>query len=571
LTPRAGQWRLWLAARDPALSSPPTVLPRTLQRLGADVRQADASAWNGRQAARAGLGIAVAASLALFPERVAPAGQLAAGAVAALLLALPLWLRFTSLRSPVTELLMAVLEPLGVAIIGFVLLPPTATAAGLLLALGVVVAGTLFGRRWFWIQWVINACVLAAVFASQGSYPSIAPVAFEVGFIALLVAAPMFIPLIRVRDGSRNLSRERRVLEARTKQLDAQRQAFSLVSHEMRSSAQAIQTAVEVVEMDVRGRREIDPRLLADLKASASSLARNLADYLTLSRVEGGTLSLRPSRTEIAYLLADRAEIHRPAATAKGLTLDCEATDAQLELYVDHVRLSQVIDNLLTNAIKYTHEGRVILRLVGFEPNRRCLSIEVEDTGEGIGENDLERIFEPFLRSRTAAAHAESFGVGLAVTRSIVGHLGGAISVQSTFGRGSVFRVDVAACEAPRDKSAHRALVFGSDAASASQAEAVVQRHGPQPVYSKRAGDATNLLAAMRFDYVLCLDPPERIVELARDVRAGRGPSAETVWIEVRELDGTEGPLLAPFTVRLGQPLTARKLKSALSGHSTPS
>jgi signal transduction histidine kinase len=137
----------------------------------------------------------------------------------------------------------------------------------------------------------------------------------------------------------------------------------------------------------------------------------------------------------------DAVQAATPAASASQITLACE-TPERLLVMLDHDRIRQAIDNLVSNAIKYTPpQGQVDVRL---RVDGRRIDLSVADTGIGIEAADRDRLFTRFFRSRHAEEQSiQGVGLGLSITKSIVESHGGRVEVDSEVGRGSTFRVRV--------------------------------------------------------------------------------------------------------------------------------
>ena len=128
-----------------------------------------------------------------------------------------------------------------------------------------------------------------------------------------------------------------------------------------------------------------------------------------------------------------------PAATARGLALRVDAVEPGLKILTDPHRLRQILVNLVSNAVKFTNRGEIVIRVVA--PGDRVV-FEIADTGIGIDPESLERIFDPFWQvEQTRTRKASGSGLGLAVARRLAELLGGDISVESAPSVGSTFRV----------------------------------------------------------------------------------------------------------------------------------
>lgn len=219
------------------------------------------------------------------------------------------------------------------------------------------------------------------------------------------------------------------------------------MSHELRTPLNAI--------LGFSRRLTGDPNTVLDhreklslINRSGENLLSMINDLLDLSKVEAGRDELRLETFEVDSMLEEIAKIFELPAKEAGLrfTLDL---DAELPKYIkaDRGKLRQVLLNLLSNAVKYTHQGGISVRAgnlpVPGEPTTARLRLEVEDSGEGISPEDHPRIFDAFYQVERSGTAPRGTGLGLAITKSYVEMMGGRISVKSTLGKGSLFRVDV--------------------------------------------------------------------------------------------------------------------------------
>ncbi len=251
----------------------------------------------------------------------------------------------------------------------------------------------------------------------------------------------------------------------------AKTEFLSRMSHELRTPLNAVLGFTQLMEMDtVEPPAEGQQRRLKLIREAGEHLLQMISDMLHLTRIEAGGMTLHPETVALPALgaqalemvrdLADKAQVRlslqapsRPAAktpTESALTTGGvePASAVDLTVYADRTRLRQVLINLLVNAIKYNRPGgRVELWLRSVENGR--VELSVADTGLGIAEEDLPRIFEPFQRGRHAGGDVDGAGIGLAVTRSLVLLMGGDIHARSTLDAGSVFTVRLAALPAP--------------------------------------------------------------------------------------------------------------------------
>ena len=170
----------------------------------------------------------------------------------------------------------------------------------------------------------------------------------------------------------------------------------------------------------------------------AQRLTRLIEDLRTLSLSEAGELALEMELTPARALLERAAAVHSPHALAKHISIILELPPALPDVAVDSHRMAQVLDNLLTNALRYTPQGGTIR--LGADHDEHKLYLAVQDSGPGIPQSELEHLFDRFYRSDKSRQRLEGgSGLGLAIARSIVASHGGELEVQSPPGEGAKF------------------------------------------------------------------------------------------------------------------------------------
>ena len=218
----------------------------------------------------------------------------------------------------------------------------------------------------------------------------------------------------------------------------------SAVSHEMKSPLAGIKAYVELLAdcdaTDSAHREEF----LGVIDGQANRLQRLIDNLLDIARIEAGVVEVSKDSISLNELLAEALEVVRPAAEAKQIRLSEEFSPMYLGALADRDMLIQAAINLLSNAIKYTPEGGSVAvrsRMVDDE-----VQFEVDDSGVGLSKEDAVRIFEKFYRVAEHRSMAQGTGLGLSLAKHIVEDVhGGRITVESTPGAGSVFRVSLPA------------------------------------------------------------------------------------------------------------------------------
>ncbi len=224
------------------------------------------------------------------------------------------------------------------------------------------------------------------------------------------------------------------------------------MSHELRTPLNGILGYAQILQQDPallnEHRNQIDI-----IKRSGDHLLTLINDVLDIAKIEAGKVTLQPTDFHLRAFLNTISDIIRIRAQQKGIAFKTRFDpDLPDMIYADEKRLRQILINLLGNAVKFTTEGSVTLRVTRQEKKEKALSValssclldfEVEDTGIGIPAEELNKIFQPFQQVLAAQKHVQGTGLGLAISQHLVELMGGSITVQSEPGQGSVFRFEL--------------------------------------------------------------------------------------------------------------------------------
>ena len=214
------------------------------------------------------------------------------------------------------------------------------------------------------------------------------------------------------------------------------------MSHEIRTPMNAI------LGMDEMILRETDDKRIRKYATNIQSAGRTLLsiinDILDLSKIESGRMELVSVEYDFTSVLNDIVNMTMAKAEDKGLSYELTVDPAiPSVMYGDEIRIRQVILNIVNNAIKYTEKGSIKI-FAGFRDDEKKLVVRVTDTGMGIREEDMDKLFSSFQRlDETRNRNVEGTGLGLNITRQLAEMMGGSINVESKYGRGSVFTVDM--------------------------------------------------------------------------------------------------------------------------------
>ena len=234
---------------------------------------------------------------------------------------------------------------------------------------------------------------------------------------------------------------EKKRYERRLKELDKMKSDFvSNVSHELRTPLTSIKGSVENMLDGLTGAlNEKQIRYLVRIKSNTDRLSRLINDLLDLSRIESGRVEVRPTRLPLTALAEEVAEHLKPLATEKLIRIEVPSPDPSATAWADRDKVTQVLVNLIGNAVKFTpQEGKVTVVLE--RNDNDYVQISVADTGPGILPEEANKIFSKFYQvANIAKQKPRGSGLGLAISKALVEMHGGKIWVESEVGRGSTF------------------------------------------------------------------------------------------------------------------------------------
>jgi len=223
---------------------------------------------------------------------------------------------------------------------------------------------------------------------------------------------------------------------------------LSNMSHELRTPLNSIIGFAKLMRLGVDDPAERE-NYLSNILNSGTHLLKLINDVLDISRIEAGKLSLHPMSVDLLRSVRTAVDMMSYHAEQKHIAVSVEYSRETLVM-ADPKRLSQVLLNLLSNAIKFTPENGSVS--VAIQHDSPFCAVEVRDSGEGIASDKLDYIFGKFNRVETGMnSETEGAGLGLAISRSIIEAHGGSIGVESTPGKGSVFRFTLPIAEKTGD------------------------------------------------------------------------------------------------------------------------
>ncbi len=320
---------------------------------------------------------------------------------------------------------------------------------------------------------------------------------------------------------------------------DAAKTRFlAMVSHDLRTPLMAIRAGAERLSRDKDGPSADDARLIED---AAVMMRRLLDDLLDMFKTEAGQMAIASEPTDLRTLCGDLIRFWQPTAIQKGLTLqlddDANAPDWALS---DTTRLRQILNNLLSNALKFTPSGHVTLSL---RQTGDLLKLIVSDTGRGLSPQDQAALFQPYVQGAEGTAQGEGTGLGLVISRELARAMGGDLTLSSTPGQGAAFTLSVACVPCARPEvsdvatlSADLSILIVDDHPINRKALALMlEGVARDPVFAGSGEEALTLLAQQPFDLVL-MDvnmPGLDGWATTRRLRATVGPNAAVPVIAV--------------------------------------
>jgi signal transduction histidine kinase len=278
--------------------------------------------------------------------------------------------------------------------------------------------------------------------------------AFVLGFVAVLAA--LLVAWFAWRQRRLTSEVQRALDQARRLRMLAERRREKLArvtesrtrlmrgfSHDVKNPLGAASGYLQLLEEGIMG--PLTEKQLRSVNRAGHSIRAALAlveDLLELARAESGALEVEIAPTDIARVAREAADEYRAQAAAKGLALHVEAPEDLPPVQTDGTRVRQVLGNLISNAVKYTGEGEVTIRVGGGGDGAPAagtadLPIGVSDTGKGISPEQQKHLFEEFVRLDPSAEHGA--GIGLTISRLIAQALDARITVDSEVGRGTTF------------------------------------------------------------------------------------------------------------------------------------
>jgi len=444
-----------------------------------------------------------------------------------------------------------------------------------LLLVIVVRSGIRYGLRTMYLSWA-SAIAGSLLLLTNGFWRR--ETSLTSAYVLMLLCVPLFFAsLIRRIHNIRAIEHEHARFTALNESTLARSAFLAKVSHELRSPLQGIVSALDVLSMRRGPGANADDELIGRIRRSSLLLNTHLRDMLTLAKGEAGRLEMRPEPFDACALVESVAASAADLASDKKLELIVDVPAAATFVVADGARIDQVLTNLVINSIRYTEAGRVRLALASYDAAARVLRFTVSDTGPGIPAAMLPTLLTPDRVVTGPERRGEGSGIGLAIVRTLVDHLGGRVEVQSQLGKGTTFTVEIpaepVASEAEdegRDSPTGRVLIVDDRDDVLDALASVLDELGFECDRATSAAVAANLLASRQYDAVL-VDiemPIKGGAELAEETRRGKGPNALTRFIGMSAGEVSDAVLLR-LDDCLAKPIDHGALRRALLGAGT--
>ena len=395
-------------------------------------------------------------------------------------------------------------------------------------------------------------------------------------FSMLLLVVSYMIIQRDIWEKARNRKRLEETIVQNTALLEMRKNIILTMSHDIRAPLNIISGNAELA-MDTRERKRRNIYLdnIGIVCRHVVHLLNNLLDMYRLNEA-------KEIRNDVPFnlheLLERTASGFSHVVNSKGILFDCDFKDTEVRLYGDADRIEQIIDNLLTNAVKFTESGTISFNV---RYHDGTLVMEIKDTGIGMTEETLSRIFRPFER-RISAANADGYGLGLPITQGLVNLLDGTIEVTSSIDRGSTFRVTLPLPETDEplvstnrilpcpEHLPHNVLVIDDDGMLRDVIREMLERNGVACTVCSTAKEVVSSMCCRDYDLLLSdIQMPGtngfELLTLLRSSNIGNSRTIPVIAMTARGDKEKDAFLDAGFTACIYKPFSSSELLGLLS------
>ncbi|MBM4779796.1 MAG: response regulator [Archangiaceae bacterium] len=449
--------------------------------------------------------------------------------------------------------------PIDLSNLGYLLLLPLVSAA---------VLDAAATRKWF-LRTIIVGTAVSIAGHLDFVVPHVDPmpaVTHVMNFISILTAAMALMHAV-ANERERSLERVREAERVKSA-------FFANVGHEIRTPLNGVLGMADALLTHPLGSDERE--MVQIIRSSGTVLHALIDDVLDLSKLEAQQLELHPAPVSLRALTDELRGLWTPMAHRKALALEVHADDDLPQaVLVDGLRLRQVLNNLLNNAVKFTERGSVGLRL---SQHAGQLHFVVTDTGIGITPEQQQRLFQRFVQADDSRARSrQGTGLGLALSKQLTELMGGALTLESKVGEGSTFTclLPLKATAMPErqppvratDLGRLRVLVVDDNAVNRLVAQRLLDKSGCEVTVAADGPSALAAVARQSFDVVLMdVHMPEMDgLEVTRRIRASSHEATRIIGLSASaDREDVEACRSAGMNDFLAKPLTQERLVAAL-------
>jgi len=354
----------------------------------------------------------------------------------------------------------------------------------------------------------------------------------------------------------------------------AKNEFIGMISHELRTPLQRMVSSIDLLSVTL-SKNNIHTPALDRLSAAVDRFEVQIDDLTDYARLESGNLQLRETQFNTSDLVKRVADDYRQKAEEKGLEFRTEITDCDFMVCSDAMRIEQVLNNLVGNAIKYTDRGFVKMTLQYRQGKDLSLVMRVEDSGPGIDPQNFESLFKPFTQiDQSSARRYDGIGMGLAIVKRLVTLLGGITNVDSTPGKGTVFEVIIPVrrvADMPTTLASggkQRILLVDDNLDVRVALQEVTEQLGYLCEVAASGAEALSMAATKRYDAIL-LDinmPGLDGYAVSHEIRSRPGANQHTpvIWISATAPQIASPEKRKLFTFFLEKPVRSKKLDAML-------
>ncbi len=403
-----------------------------------------------------------------------------------------------------------------------------------------------------------------------------------------------YVVLILDVTKTRNYIEEIKQVREQAEQANIAKSAFlANMSHEIRTPMNAIVGLSDIIMEESRGRKVYE--YACDIKAASRNLLALINDILDLSKVEAGRMELMPAEYHVKTLVNEVLNMMDVVASQRGLMMKSEYDMSLPCRYLgDEGRIKQILINILNNALKFTREGYVRISVGGVREDAadmERLRFQIEDTGCGIRPEDLDKIFENFKQVDSKRNRSvEGTGLGLSITKHLVELMEGTITVESVYGEGTTFTVElpqrivdnrplseVPEAEARKEEKlepfyveGYKVLVVDDNLINRKVARILLQSYGMEIAEADSGAAAIALVRENRYDMIFMdhMMPEMDGIEAVHIIRheCGENGSMPVIMaLTANAMEGVKETFLANgFQDFITKPLDRRQLHEAL-------